>query len=159
MPASCCPATSRPDPPSPPAAAPAACCGTAAACWAGLGPQLVHLLAELSRGAAYRVADPSCCLAGELADSLADAAERLSGAGRGLCSPGSRGSRGSGRASQRAVEDVELLEPYLQLRLGFNARNVDLDVAETDVDSRHDLEPVRRLGAQREVCSRCSTST
>jgi hypothetical protein len=103
----------------PPGSALATCRGARRLLWNGRGllgrpgPQLARLLAELSRGAADRVADPSCCLAGELADSLADAAERLSGAGRGLCSPGSRGSRGSGRASQRAVEDVvQLLEQY-----------------------------------------------
>jgi hypothetical protein len=122
----------------PPGSALATCRGARRLLWNGRGllgrpgPQLARLLAELSRGAADRVADPSCCLAGELADSLADAAERLSGAGLGLCSPGSRGPPGSGRASQRAVEDVvQVLEPYLQLRLGFNACNVDLEFAET----------------------------
>jgi hypothetical protein len=51
-----------------------------------------------------------------------------------------------------SIEDVvEVLEADLEPRLRINPFDVDLDLPEVDVDTGHDLEEVRQLGAKREV--------
>jgi hypothetical protein len=53
---------------------------------------------------------------------------------------------------QGTIEDVvEVLEPDLQFGLSLDAFDVDLDLPQVDVHSRHDLEEIRELRSQSQV--------
>jgi hypothetical protein len=129
------------------------CLAEPAECLAGLAGELTDRAAG-AKCLSCRIRQPTNCLACRSAGSqrlladLADVAdrvvERLNEPLENLWIPI--------QGRERAIENVvEILQPYLQSRLGLHALYVDLDLAQADMDSCDHLEKVGELRPEREM--------
>jgi len=129
------------------------CLAEPAECLARLAGELTDRAAG-AKCLSCRICQPANCLACRSAGSqrlladLADVAdrvvERLNEPLENLWVPI--------QGRERAIENVvEILQPYLQSRLGLHTLYVDLDLAQADVDSCDHLEKVGELRAEGEM--------
>jgi hypothetical protein len=113
---------------------------TRGAAWAD---SLLRRLADIAESLAHGTTGPERLLA-EIADVSDGVVDGLDEALQDLGVPIER--------RQRAVENVvEVLQTHLQLGLCLDPLDVDLDLAQAHVDTRHDLQQVRELRPEREM--------